>query len=193
MTLSELATKHGTDKGPEGHGYTEIYEDIFATLPENPNLLEIGVDTGASLKMWREYRPGAFVGAVDIKDLREIAESAGANFAHGDAHCHDFLKRSFTGCSFDLVIDDGSHQVAGWRAVVTAFLPRISPGGYLVIEDIHSWPDGWEGTTDAPLFFAGLIHASINASRKHSNHLWDGVIESVTFIKGLCIIRRVSK
>jgi hypothetical protein len=195
MTLCELATKHGTDKGPEGHGYTEVYEAILADLLERGTrpltFLEIGVDTGASLRMWREHSREWYLFAVDIEDKREVALSSGADhFAQGDASDPEFLKTAFSYFGFNLVIDDGSHTVAEWQSVVSALLPRIYPGGYLVIEDIHSWPDGWEGTQGAGKFFASLAERTIQASPKHSNHQWDGVIESVTFIKGLCVIRR---
>lgn len=194
MTLSELATKYGTDKGPEGHGYTEIYEEILSDLFVNQgripaHLLEIGVDTGASLRMWRSV-PYLRTYAIDIDDKQDIAREVGFIFRQGDAHDREFLKNVYPDSTFDLVIDDGSHRVASWVSCVDVLLPRINPGGYLVIEDIHSWVDGWEGTEDADSFFTGLIQLSIQASPKHSNHVWKGAIEEVRFIKGLCIIRR---
>lgn len=56
MTLDELALKYGTDKSSRDHGYTRHYEHIMNPFRGRSILLvEIGVASGASLLMWREY------------------------------------------------------------------------------------------------------------------------------------------
>ena len=56
MTLDELAIKYAADKSSHSHKYTQFY-DLFFTPVKNSNLkiLEIGIASGASLKMWRDY------------------------------------------------------------------------------------------------------------------------------------------
>ena len=54
--LGALATKYGTDKGPKYHNYTETYEYFFRPVKETArNICEIGIEEGASLKMWEGY------------------------------------------------------------------------------------------------------------------------------------------
>ena len=64
LTLDSLAEKHGTDKGSVPVSglypkhYTRLYERYFAHLrDEEITLLEIGVQAGASLRMWEEILP----------------------------------------------------------------------------------------------------------------------------------------
>lgn len=65
MDLRKLAKKHGTDKSV--HGYCPHYERRFAGWRHKPiTLLEIGVDAGASMRMWRDYFPNAKITGVDI-------------------------------------------------------------------------------------------------------------------------------
>ena len=53
--LTELANQYKTDKGStygSGHHYTRHYTELFSDLENSSiNLLEIGVQSGASIKM----------------------------------------------------------------------------------------------------------------------------------------------
>lgn len=71
-TLNEIATELGTDKASFGHNYVEKYEKQLADYKDKPfKLLEIGIDVGYSIKMWKEYFQQADIHAIDI----EIKES----------------------------------------------------------------------------------------------------------------------
>ena len=62
LTLDQIARKHGTDKCSTCHNYCRTYEQYFGPIRAWPvRLLEIGVQTGASIKTWLEYFPHAFV------------------------------------------------------------------------------------------------------------------------------------
>ena len=54
MNLLEIAKKYPTSKN--NHGFIEIYDRYFSHLKDQKiNILEIGIERGDSLRMWREY------------------------------------------------------------------------------------------------------------------------------------------
>ena len=57
MTLRELQQKnqYSTDK-EFSHHYLGVYDELFAPFKDKEiNLLEVGVATGGSLKLWEKY------------------------------------------------------------------------------------------------------------------------------------------
>ena len=54
MSLKEIGKKYPTNKND--YGFLDIYEKYFEPLREKKlNILEIGVDKGDSLRLWKEY------------------------------------------------------------------------------------------------------------------------------------------
>jgi cephalosporin hydroxylase len=138
MNLTELANKYGTDKSPShkglrpGHSYTPFYEKLFAGLdPEI--LLEIGVETGASLRMWRDYFPRVLVIGLDIDAKRMFAEERILTLC-ANAAAADPVKFPL---KIDIVIDDGSHQIEDQCAAFRNFWPLVKEGGFYCIEDVQ--------------------------------------------------------
>lgn len=195
-----LAQFHETDKGPRHHNYTPLYYEIFQNIERRyglmlkPRILEIGIDTGAALRLFREYLGFCNLFGIDILDLRDEAATASAHFAQGDAEDVCFLREVFPGERFDLVIDDASHRVAGWRAVVAALLPRVNPGGFLILEDLHVWRDKWETGDVYDEFFTDLVFMAIMdpLAMPSAAPPWCRCIQDVTFLRNLCVIRRNS-
>ena len=59
--------EYDTDKG---HNYIRYYEGFFEIFRNNYiNLLELGMHTGGSIKMWRDYFPYARCFGVDINPI----------------------------------------------------------------------------------------------------------------------------
>ena len=116
-TLAELADQHSTDKA--GHGYCPHYEARFAPMQGHRiTLLEIGVLEGASLRMWRDYFPEAWIVGID-KAPQWRSDDVAITIETGDQADVPFLAQC---CAkhgpFDIVIDDGSHQA---RDQLTSF------------------------------------------------------------------------
>ena len=66
-TLNDLAVRYNTDKRIGIHSYVKWYEALFAPRRwQQLNMLEIGVQTGASIKMWADYFPNARLVGIDI-------------------------------------------------------------------------------------------------------------------------------
>lgn len=145
-----------TDKGR--HGYAPFY----AGLEPPAEVLEVGVQTGASLLAWRRIWPGCEVTGVDIT-LTAVRPEVFA-----DPRIH-LVKVDATkwGPSYpshwDLIVDDGSHALADQIAVRNSLARWLAPGGTYVIEDVTGanlphllWP-GWQTLATGPGFDDRLV------------------------------------
>lgn len=127
-TLSELAYMYSTDKLE--HGYMPFYEQH---LPKNPKkILEIGVKSGASIRMWQKYFPETEIHGLDIFIADPIPDIPGVIWHKGN-QCDYLLLDKLRGYDFDIIIDDGSH---GSRDQMITFFGLFN-GKHYFIEDLH--------------------------------------------------------
>ena len=141
QTLSELATKHGTDKQPKDHNYTPMYEKMLSTIEVN-KLLEIGLGTGASMRMWLEYYPNAKIYCVEDfgDENKNVWGSAdgkieGLNLVTGDSTLPETWYSVPT--DLDFIVDDGSHHPDDQIATFLQGFKHIKSGGLYFVEDLH--------------------------------------------------------
>lgn len=139
MLLNELALKHNTDKSSRFHNYTKWYDRYLSDKRLSiKSLLEIGVETGASLRMWKEYLPSARIVGIDRNPdctqhfeeridigIYDQVDPAGADWA-----------KSITD-KYDVIIDDGHHTSSTEIGSFNIYWPLIKSGGLYVIEDLH--------------------------------------------------------
>jgi hypothetical protein len=135
-SFAEAARASGSDKFHH-HGYHRFYPHHLDRFRDQVgNLVEIGVDEGRSLQLWRQYLPQAFLHGVDIglelqgdrcivhrcdqsdvEQLRAVAGRIGSAFA---------------------VIDDGSHIPEHQLQTFNLFFDAVlQPGGIYILEDIE--------------------------------------------------------
>jgi len=108
--LTELANKYGTDKGNLKHAYTYIYSDYFEhMMNDDLKILEIGVDDGASIKMWLDYFPCSVIYGLDV--LSNPLPSIGRylHFKIDQLEWAKTMKNELF--RYDIIIDDGSHEL----------------------------------------------------------------------------------
>lgn len=124
------------------HSYVQnFYEDEFLKYKDkNISILEIGIQTGSSLKLWKEYFKNAenIVG-VDISDQvlnQKFSNIDNVQYYFGDAYQSEFSKNL---PSFDIIIDDGPHSVESQILALQLYLPKLKLGGVFVIEDVQSY------------------------------------------------------
>ncbi len=169
MTLDELAIKYGTDKSSKCHNYTAVYENMFGAIREEPlKILEIGVATGASLRMWLEYFPKAEIHGIDItlENLTKPAiNSDRVTFHIGNQSDKDFLDS--IGIDFDIIIDDGSHRVEDQIFAFKCLWPNTKM--VYIVEDLYSsylarYGGGYRRSGTAIEFFKDLVD-DVNAGR----------------------------
>eukprot|EP00939_MAST-03C_sp_MAST-3C-sp1_P004281 g4281.t1 len=159
-SLETLFGESGSDKARYGngkgyHGYTCYYERIFTAIRTDAvRLLEIGVATGHSMKVWQQY----FVNAEHVYGIgfgnfqstpsQECSTNAATKvdtqvpctIFKGDQSDQSFLNHfvSETGGMFDIIIDDGSHVPSHQLLSFETLWPSVKPGGMYIVEDIET-------------------------------------------------------
>lgn len=138
--LCEIMAKYGSDKSPftkmkrQPHNYTEFYSLIFEGERDYiTSLLEIGVYQGASLRGWKEYFPKAQIFGIDHKIERTIEEDR-IQCLVADQTDEDAINEFLGDRKFDVIIDDGCHQLDKIIETFEILFPRIEEGVY-IIED----------------------------------------------------------
>lgn len=135
MKLDELAIAFGTDKSSRVHDFVKHYEVYFELLRELPiKILEIGVQSGASLRMWKQYFPNAQIYGIDFYNLEPMNEDKIKIFK-GESSDTKVLEEALLHGPFDIIIDDASHQNEPTLKCFEYLFPRMKPGGVYVIED----------------------------------------------------------
>jgi 23S rRNA U2552 (ribose-2'-O)-methylase RlmE/FtsJ len=123
------------------HHYLEVYERFLSPFKnrETIRLLEIGVDQGGSLQLWRKYLgKNAKIAGLDINPKTEFSEENIRVFigSQDDPLTLDRALEWLGG--IDVVIDDGSHIVSHQMAALNYLFPRLSEGGLYICEDLHT-------------------------------------------------------
>ena len=143
--IDTIFQRHGTDKSSKHHWYSRQYASVLASLRDKPiRYLEIGVQTGASLRAMREVFPRATaIVGVDIDPrCRAHADSAQNIVVEiGDATNAGFLADVYAKHGpFDVILDDGDHRCSFVIATFEALFPRdaaLTDGGIYIVEDTH--------------------------------------------------------
>ena len=134
--LLQIGKKYPSSKNR--FGFIEIYEKYFNEVKnEKLNILEIGIDKGDSLRIWRDYFPNAKICGLDI-DKKDFKIN-GVEFFFGDQSDKIFLKTIIDKYnSFDIIIDDGSHIS---KHIITSFnylYPYLNDNGLYIVEDLQT-------------------------------------------------------
>jgi hypothetical protein len=119
--------------------YFDVYDRHFSRFRNRPvNILEVGIYSGGSLEMWKEYfGPSCRIYGVDIQPACRAYESDSVKVFIGDQGDRNFWKHFKEQVpSLDIVIDDGSHIAAHQIVTFDELLPHLSPGGVYLCEDI---------------------------------------------------------
>lgn len=161
--LCDLAKKYGCDKTVSiFHDYTPFYDQLLQGRTVT-RVLEIGIGSvasmshvkdykpGASLRMWREYFPEAVIWGLDNDPGVMINEERIRSLPCDQGNQQSLTRVAYDlGGHFDLIIDDGSHQLKHQALTANTLIPKLlSPTGVYVIEDVI-WR--WELYVMLPLF-----------------------------------------
>lgn len=137
--LNFLAEQFGTDKGPQAHNYTPIYDNYFNHLRGQPiNLLEIGFWKGDSAAMWNSYftHPDSRLYFIDFNPtfferIKKLGRRCSAHLVDQGKQ-EELLKFvSFIQKSFDIIIDDGSHSMNPQLTSFKILFPYLKKGRYV--------------------------------------------------------------
>jgi len=134
--LIEIGKKYPSSKNVTG--FLEIYENYFKELKEKEiNILEIGVENGDSLRIWRDYFRKANICGLDI--VKKDFTINNVEILRGDQSDHKFLDTVIEKYKkFDIIIDDGCHVS---KYIINTFehlFDYLSDGGLYIIEDLQT-------------------------------------------------------
>lgn len=217
-TIEQLYAEHRGKVSDKWSIYLSEYDRLFLNYRDLPvRLLEIGIQNGGSLEIWSKFFPYAekIVGCDINPDCARLKyEDSRIAVVVADANT-DEAQRQILGYSpsFDLIIDDGSHQSRDIISSFARYFAHLNDGGLYVIEDIHcSYWQEFEGGVFQPYssisFFKRLVdvvnheHWGIEKTRceilssftrKYGVNFDEALlchIHSVEFINSICVIRK---
>jgi predicted O-methyltransferase YrrM len=149
-SLDELFYFYGSDKSnifkkknTKGHGYSKFYTNQLKHLKNKKiNILEIGSYGGASAAAFVKYFPNANIFCLDVNISNFEYESKNI-FVHGvDINNKIKVKKILNNIFeenkfslFDLIIDDGSHNLSDILFSFSFFFYFLKKNGIFIIED----------------------------------------------------------
>ena len=187
--LTKLFDKHWSDKGfnrDEGHGYGEIYDDIFRKyIGKHPKILEIGIQRGGCIRAISEFFNGECdLYGIDIDNNCKSVENDVKCFKFFNFNASDktsvenFKENNLNGIKFDIIIDDGSH-ICSEQLKSLAFLHDcLNDDGIYIIEDLHcclkSWnpSNRWTGNSKVTTIDCLIARIPHDGLSKEENDLW---------------------
>jgi len=134
------------------NNYVERYDPVLEPwLDKKITLLELGIDKGGSLLLWRDYFPQGKIVGVDIDSPKDFNPPERVYIYQGNQGDPKFLSRMANEIApdgFDIIIDDAAHtgeltKTAFWHL----FDNHLKPHGLYVIEDWGTgyWDDWYDG------------------------------------------------
>jgi glycosyltransferase involved in cell wall biosynthesis len=220
--LKELYQEHHGKSSDKWDIYLEIYHNILSGQQKTlKNLLEIGVQNGGSLEIWSKYFPNAenIVGCDINPDCARLEyDNKSIKVVIGNSSTLEIKNKiSEITPSYNLIIDDGSHNSSDIIKSFLLYFPMLEHDGVYIVEDLHcSYWQEWEGGLYDPYSSMAFLkkladitnfeHWGIERSasdylsalfKHYDSAELDNVdyseIHSVTFINSLCIITKKSR
>ena len=172
-----VPTFQSTDK--VGHGYIPAYARVAGELGRSANVCELGVYGGGSLDVWRnKFFPNGIVAGVDITDLAFWPEGTVKIVCDQTDGKLPAVLRAISQ-TWDLIVDDASHNDALTRRSWELLWPLVRSGGYYIIED-------WINTRMQPTAHSFIDEISATETSIASMEYWRGRDRA----DGLIILRK---
>lgn len=136
----------GTDKA-NPHSYDEFYSNFLDKYTDKEGtILEIGVAYGGSSLMWHEYLPKFNLIMMDIQNIVhptiwDKMSKERYEFIEMDAFKNEaieLLKQKYPE-GFDIIIEDGPHDVVTQSFALKEYSKLLKKGGVLIVEDIQNF------------------------------------------------------
>ncbi len=204
--LDNLFHYYGSDKAnffkltnESGHGYSKFYEKKLEKYKEKKiKILEIGSYAGASAAAFSKYLPNSKIFCFDINISNFKYKSKNIHVYGVDINNKKkiqkilssiFLQHNFT--EFDLIIDDGSHNLSDLLVSFKLFFKILKNGGLFVIEDLKH-PNYYEYNKDINHVFMNEFLNNLSSKKKTPSNIFDekeqeeliNMIEKVENFKG---------
>ena len=198
-SLIDIGKKYPTSKNK--FGFVELYDVFFKQYQnKNINILEIGVDNGDSLRLWREYFSKANICGIDIK--KKKFDITGVEIMCGSQSDNSFLKSVVSKYqNFDIIIDDGSHISKDIISSFKYLFNHLNRDGIYIIEDLQtSYLRRYGGSRlnlnkkQTAMNFVKKLSDSVNYEHNdrpfYKKNSYDGLIKSVQFFQNIVFIQK---
>lgn len=215
MTYADLYIEHDGFFSHKWEHYLFAYQEIlgkYAKKGKPVNLLEIGVQNGGSLQIWKKFLPeGSQVYGVDLNpDCLNIKfEDENIHFFYGNAASADFWTTNMKEITFDIIIDDGSHMCPDVINSFEFLFPlKLNMGGIYIAEDLHAsykteYLGGYKKKGTSIEYFKNLIdylnfnyiELPPNFDKESLEPLMDlnKQIKRVSFYDSICAVEKYNK
>lgn len=167
MTLNDIALARNTDKSSNTHNYCPIYETLFHPIKNDVKVfLELGIEMTASIMMWRDYFPNAFIHGIDLVECNDGGERT-KNYIVDQSKPEElkWLMEQINS-EIDVIVDDGSHDLNHIIISLTELYPYLKSGGLYLIEDLENPRvldeklkdyTHWFAVADSPILNSNII------------------------------------
>jgi len=104
-----------------------------------PNILELGVQTGNSTMMFLEIceKNNGFLTSIDIEDCSHVSESKKWKFIHSSDDNFDYVNK-FINKELDIIFIDSLHEPNHVKKVFYNYFKFLKINGLIIIDDV-SW------------------------------------------------------
>ena len=186
-SLDLLLYEYGSDKSnvfklnqKPGHGYSIYYEKKLNQYKDkNLNILEIGSYSGASAAALIKYLPKSKVYCFDINISNFKYKSKNINVYGIDINNQKkvlktlskiFLEQNFK--QFDLIIDDGSHNLSDILISLKFFFKYVKNKGLYIIED-YKHPNYYKYNRNIDHLLIDQIFANLNKKKFFTSNIFN--------------------
>jgi SAM-dependent methyltransferase len=178
--------------------YFQIYERHFKRFQNRPiKILEIGIDNGGSLQMWKQYFGDSVqVIGIDINPRCLELELKGIRVYIGDQADERFLNNLISEeQQFDIIIDDGGHQSYQQIASLQILYKYLSPDGIYLCEDCGTsyWPEYGGGLLRPGTFIEYCKSLVDHVNREGHVSEFTEMTDCITFYSDVVVIERTAE
>jgi hypothetical protein len=179
--------------------YFPIYSEHFAAYRGRPvRVLEIGVYRGGSLDMWRWYfGPQATLVGVDIDERAREVSAPDHVVEIGDQTDPEFLRSlSEKYGPFDIIIDDGGHEMRQQIVTAETMFPLLADGGVLLTEDCHtSYWEAYQGGRGREGTFIEWCKSKVDDVNGYHqpqpiDRVWTDTVASLSFYDSVVVLKK---
>lgn len=134
MNMTDKASYHALE-----HFYPTFLKYLLSKNEEDISILEVGVAQGGSMSAWMEIFPKAKFYGIDwnLSQMKDFVKKDDRLVVVQMSQSDEQIKDLFPGVSFDLIIDDASHQSRDQQITFNLLKNRLTSIGKYVIEDVY--------------------------------------------------------
>ena len=186
-SLDYLFHEYGSDKANifkpnqhQGHGFSIYYEKKLEKYKNrNINILEIGSYAGASAAAFTKYLPKSKVYCFDVNISNFKYKSENINVYGIDINNQKkvvktlnkiFSEQNFT--QFDLIIDDGSHNLSDILISLKFFFKYVKNNGLYIIED-YKHPNYYKYNRNIDHLLVDQILVNLNDKKTFTSNIFN--------------------